>query len=333
MGRPKFLGRIPKAGSGKSKRRNKRAQVAQHGQRAEEMSNSEASPPALAATTTTPAASSERPPHAVSCPVTAEKEAPPTSEIITPQPLSYNKSVIDFDTIPSEPIDTANAFKYNSKGQERSDAAKRKAKSRASSLIVDAIQKCADNPNDRAVALAAALAHADIQDITKNMLMIDPETSEMMRTALNQQRRIIERATEKENTRGRCGDQKRSLVESVFVSMATSPDKNSGNKKRTLITAMGIPVSTGYRHMANAEKKRRLLSEKTDTVSWSNVQSRKRYSKISPEIHSKWQDWFKNHPYVVESPIANATILVRNLVTGQKERVNKLLLQMYCNGP
>jgi hypothetical protein len=38
--------------------------------------------------------------------------------------------------------------------------------------------------------------------------------------------------------------------------MAASPDQNSGNKKRTLIEAMGIPVSTGYRLMANAEKKR-----------------------------------------------------------------------------
>jgi hypothetical protein len=35
-----------------------------------------------------------------------------------------------------------------------------------------------------------------------------------------------------------------------------------------------------------------------------------------------------NHPNVVESPIANKTILVHNLGTGQKERVNKLLLQI-----
>ena len=52
--------------------------MAQHRPRAEDMpKNSEASPPALA------------------------------SKIITPQQLSYNKSVIDFDTIPSEPINTA----------------------------------------------------------------------------------------------------------------------------------------------------------------------------------------------------------------------------------
>jgi hypothetical protein len=101
------------------------------------MPNSQASRRGVVATPTPAAASSERPPHAVSCPVTAEKEAPPTSEIITPQPLSYNKSVIDFDAIPSEPIDTANAFKYNSKGQERSDAAKRMALDHEELTIAD----------------------------------------------------------------------------------------------------------------------------------------------------------------------------------------------------
>jgi hypothetical protein len=108
--------------------------------------------------------------------------------------------------------------------------------------------------------------------------------------------------------------------------MAPSPDQNSGNKERPLIEAMGIPLSTGYRLMANAEKKRRLLSENIDNVSWSNVQSRQGYSKVSPAIRSKFLEWFMNHPNVVESPITNETLLIHNLVTGQKERVSKLLL-------
>jgi len=182
MGRPKFLGTIPKAGTGKNKSR-KRAQVAQHQSRVNDMPNSEASPPTLA--TTTPAVSSQCPPHVVSCPVMATT-APLTRKIILPQPLSYNNSVIDFDTIPSsEPVDTADAFKYNSKGQERSYATMRKAKSRASNCIVSAILNCADNPSDRTAALAAALAHPDIQGITKNVGMTDPKTSEIMSNVLN----------------------------------------------------------------------------------------------------------------------------------------------------
>ena len=311
------------------------------------MTNSEASPPTLAATTT-PAVSPQCPPHVVipssepvdksvidvdtilsSEPVMATTAPLTPRKLILPQPLTYNKSVIDFDTIPpSEPVDTANAFKYNSRGEERSHSAMRKAKSRASNLIVSAILNCADNANDRTAALAAALAHPDIQGITKNVVMTDPKTSEMMGNVLNQQRRMLERASEKENTRGRSDDQKRSLVESVFVSMAPSPDQNSGNKKRTLIEAMGIPLSTGYRVMANAENKRRRLPENKDGVSWSNVKSRKGYSKVSPEIRFIFLEWFMNHPNVVESPITNETLLVRNLVTGQKERVNKLLLQI-----
>jgi hypothetical protein len=270
MGRSsKFLGRIPKAGTGQNKSR-KRAQVSQHRSQAKDMPNSEAFSPQALATTTPPAASYQRPPHVVSCPVLAKKAPPPTSKIIMPQPLSYNKSIIDFDSIPSsEPITTADAFKYNSNGQERSDPAKQKAKSRASNFIVNAIQNSANNSNDRTAALAAALAHPDIQGITKSVGMTDPKKSEMMRNAFNQQQRIIERATEKENTRGRCGDKKRSFVESLFVSMAVSPDQKSGNsKKTTFIDAMGIRASTGYCLMANVEKKRKQLSETIDNVLW-----------------------------------------------------------------
>jgi hypothetical protein len=50
---------------------------------------------------------------------------------------------------------------------------------------VSTIQNSADNPNDRTVALAVALAYLDIQGITKNFRMTDPETSEMMRNVLN----------------------------------------------------------------------------------------------------------------------------------------------------
>jgi hypothetical protein len=127
----------------------------------------------------------------------AEK-TPPTSKIITPQPLYYNKSVINFDMILSEPVNTAEAFKYNSKGQERLDATKQeKAKLRASNFIVNAIQNSTNSPNDRMAALAVALAHPDIQGIINNVGMTDPKMSEMRRNALNQHGRIIEQAMEK----------------------------------------------------------------------------------------------------------------------------------------
>jgi hypothetical protein len=177
MGHRKILGRRHKAGTGHNKGR-KRAQVAQHRCQAEDVrKSSEASPPPMLA------AAYQCPPHVVSSPVMAAEKAL--------QSLSCNKFVLGFDTIPSEPVNTANAFKYNDKGEERSDAAKRKAKSRASNCIVNAIQECGDNSNDRAAALTAALAHPDIQGITKNVVMVDPKTSEMMRNALNQQRRMI----------------------------------------------------------------------------------------------------------------------------------------------
>lgn len=162
----------------------------------------------------------------------------------TTQPISYNNRPIKLDSIMTEPLNTVDAFKYKASGDVRSEVAKRKARSRASNSIVNAIMNCADTVIDRTAALAAALAHPDIQEITRKVGMPDPASTQMMKDVLNQQRRIIVRATDKDNSRGRCGDQKRSFIESVFVSMAASPDQIPENRKRTLIDAMGIPKTT-----------------------------------------------------------------------------------------
>ena len=90
MGRPKFLGRIPKAGTGRNRSR-KRAQVSQHWSRVNEMPNSEASPRAPA--TATPTVSYQSPPHVVSRSVTAKRAHMTRKIIVPPQRLSYNKSV------------------------------------------------------------------------------------------------------------------------------------------------------------------------------------------------------------------------------------------------
>jgi len=154
--------------------------------------NTAVSPLPLAAATMTPAASHQHPPLAtqtpqvVSHPVVAEK-APPTCKLITPRPLSFNNALVNFDTVPSDPLNADDAFKYNSKGELRSVIAKQKARSRASHLIADAIHNSADNPHDRATALSMALALPNIQSITKTVGITDPKTTEMMKNALNQQ--------------------------------------------------------------------------------------------------------------------------------------------------
>ena len=51
------------------------------------------------------------------------------------------------------------------------------------------------------------------------------------------------------------------------------------------------------------------------------------YSKVSPSLRKKVVDWILKHPNVVQSPICNDKVFVKNRSTGEKEKVTKLLLE------
>ena len=56
------------------------------------------------------------------------------------------------------------------------------------------------------------------------------------------------------------------------------------------------------------------------------MQSRKGYSKVSRALREKLYDWILKHPEIINSPISNDTILIRNPTNAnEKIRVGKLL--------
>ena len=77
-----------------------------------------------------------------------------------------------------------------------------------------------------------------------------------------------------------------------------------------------------------AAGKRAKLTEREEGISWSQVRRRRGHSKITPEIRVLLHEWVLSHPRVVNSPIANETLLVKDRDTGKKERVGKLLLEI-----
>jgi hypothetical protein len=65
-----------------------------------------------------------------------------------------------------------------------------------------------------------------------------------------------------------------------------------------------------------------------ESAKWSGSRQRRGNSKITNAIKEKIDIWVREHPNVCPSPITRDTLLVKNKVTGEKERIGKLLLEI-----
>jgi hypothetical protein len=215
-------------------------------------------------------------------------------------------------------------FRYNKKGERRSDGAQRKMKSRSAKKIVTAVTSLPEA--DRTAALELALVHPDIRANAKELSFLPNDAVAIH--SLEQQRKMVERAFATPKKRGRSTDDRASFVQSILVGMAPSPESEKKPSKRARISAMGIPYATGYRLLAKADEKRKRLMENVEGLSWASVKKRKGFSKVTPEIRKNLVKWILEHPHIIQSPLVSDTLMIFNPETGQKERTNKLLCEV-----
>ena len=69
------------------------------------------------------------------------------------------------------------------------------------------------------------------------------------------------------------------------------------------------------------------MNQEERALSWSRVKLGRGYTKVSVELRKKLYDWVLDHPHVVNSPITNDTIIIRD-EHNEKTRVGKILLQI-----
>jgi hypothetical protein len=74
------------------------------------------------------------------------------------------------------------------------------------------------------------------------------------------------------------------------------------------------------------EKRRQLITFKSG-VYWVLAKWKKRYSKISKELHQLLIDAFNDHPHVIMSPNAKDTLLAKDM-DGENVSVQKILMQV-----
>ena len=163
---------------------------------------------------------------------------------------------------------------------------------------------------------------------------VKSEVAEVALFHQQQMARMLSRATETLKKRGNVNSDRRGFVEAVGVAVAASPSKPGGDvpslnaRARVLSTDAGIGLSTAKRLLKNAAAKRAKLTERAEGVSWSQVSKRRGHRKVTAEIRLALHNWILAHPRVVNSPIANDTLLVLNPETDRKERTGKLLLEI-----
>ena len=128
--------------------------------------------------------------------------------------------------------------------------------------------------------------------------------------------------------RGRATDDRRSFVEAVLVAQAPSAESVNVPPLNARARATGLPLSTGKKRIKEATVKRALLMGGETELSWACVKERQGHSEITLAVKELLHAWVLNHPRVVNSPIANETLLVTNPQTGERERVSKLLREI-----
>ena len=150
--------------------------------------------------------------------------------------------------------------------------------------------------------------------------------------------KMMERAREKAGPGGSLNHDKKSMVETLAVAVvntpANSPSHPDHTSKRsgevtisTLAGAFGMSRSAAARLFKKARAKRAALVERRDGTSWSRCKGLKPAKTFTEEFVLEIWNWVEGHTDVIQSPIVNDTLLIKNRL-GVKTPVPKLLLRI-----
>ena len=189
---------------------------------------------------------------------------------------------------------------------------------RISDKIKDAILNNNLSNTDRVHALKKVLTHNDLKEIIQEAGIIfnQSDSNNVAAYHFNQIKRLISYASLTQKPRGRPNDDQRSLVESTLVSMSNSPSiPNNAPTIYKVSKELNMATSTAYRKFGGSQRKRQIIfADELDLhgLVCSHVKKRKKYSKVSHNLIQKIHKWIYEHPYVIPSPLAKDTLLIKN---------------------
>ena len=211
------------------------------------------------------------------------------------------------------------AFEFTDSGQCRSLIASRKAKSRSTQLIVNAILN-SGTIEQQAVALRSACLNPKLISVTKSAGLLPV-------TGAREHKLLIEGV--KRTFKEVLGLGKRYRVNSnrsTYADILSSSLANTGVTNNQIATVLELDKRTCRRLFKKGEV--RFQNATTTDAKWAEKVPLKGFSKVTSEIKEALDQWVCDHPNVRPSPITQDTLLFKNPLTGLKERIGKLLLEI-----
>ena len=204
--------------------------------------------------------------------------------------------------------------------------------------ILDAVASSGQTHEQRAYALTKALNKKKLAPIVQAAgLVLDKEVQQMKQCQVNMGK-MMERAREKAGPGGSLNHDKKSMVETLAVAVVNTPANSPSHPDHTskcsgevtistLAGAFGMSCSAALHLFKKARAKRAALVERRDGTSWSRCKGLKPAKTFTEEFVLEMWNWVESHTDVIQSPIVNDTLLIKNRL-GVKTPVPKLLLRI-----
>ena len=224
-------------------------------------------------------------------------------------------------------------FSFSKKDGPRSKEAAKKAKTRAVRDLVIAMCDESLTLEQQVYDLPAAIKHhvMKVRSASAGILLSSTNKSIDEQIVTNVHDTIQLARTTDSSMYGRTCDDKRSLVHSILCSCLPSPRATKGMSLRKLSRRLGIPWVSFYNAVKQLKTKKAALAgihSPNDSVVFSCVVKRKGWAKRDEFLKKIVVQYIINHPNVIQSPIMNGTILVKDPTDSSKKiKKNKLLLQ------
>ena len=262
-----------------------------------------------------------------------------TTQEATPPPIQFNKN-----TRPS--TDTLVKIVPRCFHFGRTDRAADDFRRNKVLLLVNAIVKNDMSLEQQALVLQQAIMHPLVKAIAKSAGLVDNNDFMVKNYVVKNMKNSLIQAQKTNSLKGRSNDDLRAFVQSVVLSSMPSTNQQVEEKENGLFKAssnqiaetLGVQKLKYYRIRKENQSKRDLLelrSEMNDGISltagtiFSQVVKRKGWTKVNKDLEEKVYSFIENHPNVVQSPMMNDYVRVKDKSDPSVvHKLPKLLLQV-----
>ena len=254
-------------------------------------------------------------------PETPLEEAEAISTAKAPSPVQARKTIDSLIPL------NANCFQ---KSGVHTQAAVRKAKSRAIAKLVVAIKDPTLSPEQQVLVLRESVLHRDLELISASAGIV--KDAKLIQYLMNNIKLVLKLSTATTHTFGRASDDMRSIVQTIVLAMLPSPGSANTFSTREIANFIGLPKTTYLRCVKAVTVKRAVLEGihvPQEPFIFSQVVRRKGWRKVDAKLKETTYDFIYRHPNIIASPIAGDTVTVPDPAdSNRKIKVQKMLRQI-----